>query len=273
MAVTAKANTARTGLPPIVGRIKGITDRLNNQKLQQVPLSQLRAEDPSQAFVGGFPLRYAVIGQVEVQFQPTAATGLWAVSSAAGDTTQTAYVETVTTGGYGYRDTKALNGLTRVQFGAIATRTDHIDVTRFYIGAAAVGYISLYDAAAAGNELARIEPGKTFARYQAVEWHPIQTADVTEYVDYTRNIVDLVNQFDEPLIPEDFHRVVVFGARMKECLFINDARYGAMASEYAQGKRDLMNFVMDNGDRIASLRPTPVEYSPFGAFYPSARWP
>src|SRR5437899_10785194 len=62
--VTLSAN-ARQGLPPIIGRIHAITDRTNNYKLEQVPLAELRLDDPSQAFTGGFALRYAVVGQQE----------------------------------------------------------------------------------------------------------------------------------------------------------------------------------------------------------------
>jgi hypothetical protein len=227
--------------------------------------------DPSQNFVAGYPYAYAPTGYAQVQYQPAAATGLWASSSSAADTTQTAYIETITTGGYSYRDLKVLNGVTRVPFGA-TVRTDHEQVERFYLSAAVAGYVSLWNAAVAGDELARIEPGKTFARYLTVEWQPVQTADTTLYLDFTRTIFDLVNGFDEPLIPDDFHYVVVNGAMMKECLFINDNRYGAAASEYQKGQRDLVSFVMNDGDRITSLRKMPYGFSRLGAFYPVERW-
>lgn len=269
MAATAPANQAFSGLPPAVARIRGITDRLNNHKLRQVPLPDLRLMDPSQNFVGGYPLRYAVVGERQVQIQPAAATGLWAVSSLAGDTTQTAYLESRTTGGYGYQDSKALNGLTRVQIGAVATRTDHIEVDKFYLSAVAAGYISLFDAAVAGNELARIEPNNTFARYLTVAWHPIQTIDCTMYVDYTRTIYDLVNGFDEPLIPPDFHWVMLHGALMKEYEFIDDTRFAAASAIYSQGQIKLKAFVLNDGDRVASLRPLPMGWSPLGSQYPA----
>lgn len=272
MAVTAKANKSRTGLPPSVARINAITDRTNNHKLRQVPLSELRLADPSQAFTGGYPLRYSVVGFQEVLVQPAAPTGLWAVSTAAGDVGQTAYIETITTGGYSYRDSKTLNGVTRVQFGTVSTRTDHEEVVKFYVSSAVSGYVSLFDAAVAGNELARIEPGRTFSRYLAVEWHPIQTQDTTEYVDFTRTIFDLVNGFDEPLLPDDFHYVLETGAMMKECLFINDGRYAATKSEYEKGINDLKDFVMNDGDRVASLRRVPTGRSMLGAQYPADAW-
>ncbi len=253
--ITATASVARSGLPPIVSRINGITDRANNRTLYETTLQAIRRLDPAQVNLSTGPECYAPAGYVEVQFQPAAGgSGLWAVSSSAADTTQTAYIETYTVGGYPYRDLKALNGITRVQFGAVV-RTDHIEVTRFYISATAAGYISLYNAAAVGTELARIEPGKTFARYDAVEWYPMATADATLYVDFTRTITDLVNGFDEPLLPDDFHQVVMDGAKQCECLFINDARYSACAAEYRAGLERLEDWVMNDGARITSMRP------------------
>lgn len=267
--ITAKANTSRSGLPPSVQRIIGITDRTNGIKLRQVTLEDLRLTDPMQAFIGSYPIRYAPAGYGEVQFQPVA-TGLWAVSSSTADTTQTVYIESVTTGGYSYKDSKALSGQNRVQIGATATRTDHIEVARFYLSAVGAGYVSLYDASAGGNELARIEPGKTFARYLTVEWQPIPTVDTTLYMDFTRTIFDLVNGTDEPLIPDDFHLVVVNGAAAKECLFSSDARYGTLTTGYEAGQRDLMAFVMNDGDRVASLRPDGDRWNRLGPTFPAS---
>ncbi len=254
--IVAKANVARTGLPPIVSRINGITDRTNNRTLYETTVKAIRRLDPAQVNLTTAPECFAPAGYVEVQYQPsngTLGSPLWIVASAA-DTT-TVYVESVTAGGYPYRDSKALTGTTRAQIGTTATRTDHIEVTRFYLAAVTTTYVSLYDAAAAGNELARIEPGKTFARYNAVEWYPIPSADTTLYCDFTRTITNLVNAFDEPLLPDDFHQVVVDGAKAQECLFINDARYSVCVNEYQTGLQRLTDWVMNDGDRITSLRP------------------
>lgn len=270
--VTANANKSRTGLPPSVARIMGIVDRTNNVKLQQVPLAELRGTDPAQAFTGGYPLRYSVVGNQAVQIQPAVTgTGLWAASSAAGDTTQHVFVESITLGGYPNPVIAAgtlLTGVTRVAIGA---RTDHIDITRFYLDAAATGFVSLYDAAVSGNELARLPIGQTWSRYLAVEWWPLQTADVTEYADVQRKIYDLVNGTDEPLVPEDFHSLIVQGALMREYVMLDDSRVAITRAEYLQGCNDLSSWVMNDGDRIASLRPFPQRWSRLGGNYPAER--
>ena len=269
MPITATANKSRTGLPASVARVHAIVDRTNNHKLRQVPLSELRTMDPAQLFVGGFPLQYAVVGYQEVQIQPAVASGLWAVSSSASDTVATVFCESMTTGGYRHVTAPTgttLTGTTRVQLG---TRTDSFEVNKFYLSTACVGYVSLYDAVSGGTELARIEPGQLSQHYLAVEWFPIQTADITEYLDFTRTIFDLVNDTDEPLLPSDFHYLLPLGARMKEYEFLDDTRYPATQSKFLQGQAALKSFVLNDGDRVATLRRTPTSWSQLGSQFPA----
>lgn len=269
IAITALANRARSGLPPQVARVKTIVDRANNHRLRQVPIADLRNSDPSQAFIGGFPLRYAVVGYSEVQVQPAAATGLWAVSTAAGDTTQVLKIQTITSGGYAYGDSVALTGTTRAQVGATATRTDHVDITKLYLTTTATGYVSLYDAASSGTELVRIAPGHLRTRSLVVEWSPIQTVDTTEYLDYTRVIAELVDDADSPILPLDFHWLVALGARLKEYELIDDSRATQTRTDYLTGQNKLRSWVLNDGDGIASLRATPQAWSQFGAQFPN----
>lgn len=267
--VTATANVARSGLPPVVARIRAVVDRTNNHKIPQVPLSALRLIDPGQVSQGGIPSCYAEVGYRAVQFQPLAATGIWAVSTVAGDTTQDVYFQSRTTGGYAYSDLKRLNGTTRVAIGA-TVRTDHEEVTRFYLSAVAAGYISLYTAASGGTELARIEPGKTSQHYLTLEWYPIQTTDLTLYVDHIRNIPDLVQDFDEPLLPPDLHYVVGLGARVKEYELIDDSRIAQARSDFLRGQAVLRSYVLNDGDGLASLRGRRTHGNAFGGNYPDS---
>ena len=270
--VTALANTARSGLPPSVARILGITDRTNFFKLMQVPLAELRLSDPSQTNTGSYPQCYAVIGQQAVQVQPTSAsgTGLWVASSSASDTTQKAYVETMVLGGYPQNYITAgtaLNGITRV---AIGTRTDHTEVTRFYLDAAAVGFVSLYDASVSGTELARLPIGKTFGRYHTVEWWPIPTANITEYADITRTVFDLVQGTDEPLTPPDFDDLLIQGTLYREYLTTDDSRQATAHGEYLHLQNALSSWVNTDGDRLSSLRRTSSRWNRLGPSYPPA---
>ena len=267
--VTALSGVARTGLPPIVSRVLKVVDRTNNHKLWQVPLGELRRDDPAQAFTGGYPLRYAVIGEQAVVRQP-GTTGLVAASTAAGDTTQKVFVESYLTGGYPNLEITAgttLTGTARVQVG---TRTDHIEVTKFYLDLATVGFVSLYDAAASGNELVRLAIGQTYARTLALEWWPIPMQDTTEYMDYTRVVQDLVKGTDEPMFPADFHDTIVDGTKSREYSYLDDAvRESRTKIDYLNGIKAMTAWVMNDGDRIASFRKQAPRWSSLGPTYPS----
>lgn len=276
MPVTLAASNARQGLPPIINRIHAITDRTNNYKLEQVPLSELRLDDPSQAFTGGFALRYAIVGQQEVAIQPTTSgSGLWVASSSTTDA-GVINVEAARLGGFPFYDNSqtTLVGTTRVTVksapGATGVQTDYIQVDRFYLGTtAAAGYISLYDAAVAGNELARIPIGQLFSRYLTIELWPIPTATTTVYVDFSRGIPDLANSTDEPLLPTDFHDLIVLGIRVKEYEYLDDTRGIAARGEYQRRLNELLAYILDDPDRIASLRPTAMKWSRLGGQFPA----
>jgi hypothetical protein len=270
LTVTAVANYGRMGLPSIIARIKAVVDRTNNHRLRPVPLSELRLDDPAQAFTGGYPLQYSVCGYQQVQFQPATATGLWAVSSSSSDASgPKVFAETITTGGYRHVTSTTgtfLTGTSRVQLG---TRTDSVEVHKFYVDQPCVGYISLYNAATVGVELARIEPTLTYARYLAVEFWPVQTTDTTLYIDCTRAVFDLVQDTDEPMLPPDFHYVLGIGARMKEYELVDDSRITQARADYLRGQAALRSWVLNDGDRTSSLRHTPVRWSQLGPMFPS----
>ena len=121
--------------------------------------------------------------------------------------------------------------------------------------------MSLYDAAAAGNELARLPIGQLWSRYECVEWWPVPTADVTEYADITHRIYDLVRPSDEPLIPIDFHEAIVSGTMMREYMLTDQTQAVMSRTEFSRQKDALSSWVMNDGDRIASLRPVYWRYS------------
>jgi len=272
---TVVANYAKQGLPPIVARIRGITDRLNNQRLDQVPLGELRSNDPGQLFTGGYALQFAVVGERHVQIQPTSTgSGLWVASSSTSDN-GAVRVEAARLGGFQFYDTQTttLIGTTRVSvksINATATVTDYIEVERFYMNSSvATGYISLYDAVTGGNTLATIPIGETFARYVTVELWPTPTTAYQVWVDYTRVIPELVNGTDEPLLPQDFHNLIGLGIRAKEYDFLDDDRKPQAMADYAKRQRELKSWVLNNGDKLSSLRQTESRWNSFGPSYPS----
>ena len=270
MTFASVANQARYGLPPNIARIKSITDRTNDLRLALRTLDTLRSEDPGLT-ASGTPDGYVPISYQPVAVQPSAATGIWAVSSSASDTAgPTVSIDTFTTGGYRHTPSAtALTGTSRVQLGS---RTDIIEITKFILSASCVGYISLYDAATNGNELARIEPGKTAGRYVGIQLDPVPSAAITYYVDYTRVIPDLSAATDEPLLPEDFHWVLVAMACRMEYAKTDDTRYAQMVAEEERGVRALRSWVLYPPDFRAVSGVEETDRSNLGSWYPSGTW-
>lgn len=262
------ASQPRYGLPPAISRIRAITDRTTMLRLAERSLLDIRQSDPGLVQTGPSDT-FVTHGWQQVQTQPSAATGLWVVSTSASDT-QNCFIETVRTGGYERVGAAvAVNGITRAQLG---TLTDHIEVDKFYLSTAAVGAVSLYDASTGGNELARIPIGATYARYLAIQLYPTPASAITYYVDYVREIPDMANATDEPLLPQDFHWLLVEGALLKEWTKLDDSRRAAAERDYTKGLNALKYFANCPPDFLPARRGTMPARSRFGAYYGPTRY-
>ena len=267
------ANAATSVLPQAVARIKGIHERTNHRVLTEISLDELRKRDPGLTAIGT-PWAFARGGYVEVAVQPSAATELFVDSTAAGDT-GTVYVEGIRTGGYPIAFSTTMTGTTEKSIGA--AYTDIILVTKFYISAAAVGAVTLWQGTAGApptltTELARIPIGQTFARYQQIHWHPVPATSLTYYADVTRTIPDLANANDEPLLPPDFHDLIGLGIRRREYEFHDDAqRLLVVAAEEKERVAALRYFVQSTGTGLLSLRGATRQrrWSMLGPNYPA----
>lgn len=238
----SEASRAYYGLPPIVSAIRAITDRTNDRRLQVITWTSLRTGDPG-LDATGTPYGYVHVGIRAIKRLP-ASTGLWAVSSSAGDTTQTIQANGIRTSGDATGDqTATLTGAVRV---AIGTLTDYIDVTQISLSAVGAGVVDIYDAAAAGNLLASIPVGDVSPQYLGVLLYPTPTAVTTYYVDGPLRILDLDDAQDVPLLPEEFHDILVDGALLLEYNKEDDPRRMAVQANY-RGKLSQLKFYLSAG--------------------------
>lgn len=262
------SDQATYGLPPAAQRIQGITDRTNDRQLQLRSLDWIRSVDPG-LDQEGTPEVYAITGLQAVAKQPSDASEIFVDSTAAGDT-NTAYLEGIRTGGHRTSLSVSMTGVTAVTFSAAIT--DIIEITKFYLSAAAVGTVTLHEDASGGTELARLAIGQTFSRYLGVQLWPTPSGAVTYYVDYTRTIPDMSIANDEPLIPEDFHWLLVEGALVKEWTKKDDAeRREAARLEWNIGLSALKYHVTCPADFLPSRTDRP-EKNRFGSQYPAVKW-
>lgn len=207
------ASSPFMALPQAAVRIFGISDRTNDYLLEEKPLLWIRSTDPALRATAANPWAYAIYDLASpVARQPADASQLFALSTSAADTGQTAYLESIRTGGTFDVDSKVLNGAVGIGF----TRTDTISVGKFYLSAVGVGTITLVEDSAIGTVLATIPIGRTFARYSLLHLYPTPSASSTYYVDIEVHVEDMANANDEPILPEEFHHLLGLGARAKE---------------------------------------------------------
>lgn len=257
------------GLPQSIQRIQAITDRTNDRHLHLRSLDWIRSVDPGLDQTGT-PEYYAPIGIQAVALQPSNASEIFVDSTAAGDT-GTAYLEGIRTGGYFRALNVTMTGVTAVSFAAAIT--DFVEITKFYISAAAVGTVTLLEDVEGGTELARIPIGQTFSRYQGLQLWPTPSAAVTYFVDYTRNIPDLSVTNDEPLLPEDFHWLLVEGSLIKEWTKKDDLmRREAAQADYNRGLSDLKYAVMCPAEFLPARSQAAIAANRLGANYPAQNW-
>lgn len=261
-------STSVYALPPSVAKIQSIQDRTNNRRLEEKSLTWLRGVDPGLTSTGGQPTVYIPLGYQQVAVQPSNASEIFIKSTSASDTNN-AYLEGFRTGGYPIViGPIAMTGVTAKTFSAAIT--DIVEITKVYLSAAAVGTVTVHEDSGVGTELARIPIGQLYARYQAIQLWPVPGAITTYHVDYVRTIPDMVNATDEPLLPEDFHYLLVEGALLKEWTKKDDlTRRNIAQADYDDGLRDLRRWLIVNPDTTASLRAVPVRFSQLGPSYPS----
>lgn len=212
------ANSPFAVLPQAAVQVISVMDRTNNVVLSDISLQDLRFSDPGLVATTGYPYEYAILNlSSPVTRQPAAAGVLSIVSTSASDgATKTAYVEGIDSSGNYKTASIALNGVTPV---APAGST-WLSITKFYISltaggaTTAAGAVTLSDASA--NVLGTIPIGYFHSRYSMLHLHPTPTGVVTYYADVVLHVEDMANGGDEPLIPEDFHYLLMAGAAQKE---------------------------------------------------------
>jgi len=259
------ANQTQYALPQALTRIAKIYEQTSPRVLRLEQWSWIRDYDP-QLVSTGVPEAYAQVSLREVGAQP-ATTGVWVVSTSAADVTQTATIEGIRTGGYRSGPvTATLSGTTRV---ALGTYTDYVELDKAFISATAAGVVSFYDAAVAGNELARISIGQTMARYQWIQLWPTPTDALTYYVDGQRVLEDMSQSTDQPMLPFEFHWLLVEAGCFEEWLRKADARAATAKQHLDDGIKSLRHWQwslpdyqpqnLEQGDRPSRL----------GGMYPS----
>lgn len=244
--VASVANQQRYALPEQgIARINRLWDTTNRIKLTYRDLAWLREVDPDP--ITGTPEYWIPTGLEQVHTQPSNASEVFAVSTSASDTTQTAFLEGIITGGYRRTASVTLTGTTAVSLNTAITNWILID--KFYLSATAVGIVRLREDSGTGTELSQIAIGDNHGKFLSFLLYPTPSAAVTYTGDITRTIPTLSNDTDEFWIPEDFHDVVVDGAELSEIAKADDpSRFAMLSRQWEDGKKLLKFWVQDHPD-------------------------
>lgn len=249
------ADTQQYALPMDgIARVERIFETTNDRSLQYHDIGWLRANDPDP--VSGTAWAWIPAGFQEVHTQPADASEVFVKSTSASDATTTtassstdvtAYVEGIITGGYARTANVAMTGASAVSLSSAIT--NFIRITKFYLSTAASGTVTLHEDSGSGTELSKIAVGDSRAQFYSVFLYPTPSSVITYTADILRTVLDMSNDTDEPLLPEDFHDVLVDGAELRELTKQDDPhRWTLLQQRYRDGVRDLRSFVINHPD-------------------------
>jgi len=266
------------GIPVTLQRIDQIYDpNGNNAPLAKRSKAWLRAD--VRANQGpGTPIVYVDYGIKPIfRFPVETGSGIWAASSAAGDTTQTVTMQSFRVDGFTYNPSATtLTGTTRVQLGTLATL---VDVEKLRLSAACAGDVTFYDAAVAGNILGVIPIGRTTQLFTVLQLYPVPSSAITYLVEGQRRVEDMDNDIDEPLIPLDFHQILVLRPLIAELREVKKQLTQASEierSELIPLEAEMAAYPIVSADNIIvpedGRSKARIQGSNLGSWFPTGRW-
>lgn len=263
---TSASGRARYALPEAYAYIRQITETTNDRHLEALRLSAYRRLDPDPATTTGTPSHWVPVGRVAVAQQPSDASELFLVSTAA--ETPLAYLAGIVSTGERRTVSVTLTGVTALSVAAAIT--DWIEVTDVYLGAAATGVVTLLEDSGTGTELARIGIGATRPAYQGFLLWPTPAGAIDYVVDARREGDLLVQDTDEPPLPRDFHAMVVKYITFREWERKDDARMTGARQQYNVWLSRLKYRLANLGDSLPVARVgRPTGISRLGPWYPA----
>ena len=265
------ANLPSYGLPYGCARISRVMDQTNDFMLSTRSYEWARQQYPDLSTASGTPEAWIPLGFAPVTTRPFQAAGLWIVASNA--TPGTGLIFTLVLVGQGGQTLTlhpALNATptTRqpITLPGGFTPTDILD---FYVNKPLTADVGIYDSATAGNLVSQIATDQTTARYYRIGFVPVPGSAITYWIDYEREIPALVDPYDEPLLPIDFHDIIALLARMDEYEFKSDDRWMTTRTLVDERKRELRAWVENHDTFRVTAIPTTPSRSRLGPYFPA----
>lgn len=273
--IVSTANENRLVLPTAISAVTNLFDSTNRIKLQQRTLTWIRERDPSQpGTASGTPLYYAILNMSGVVDLPSSAASsqLEIRSTSAADVGSPVTIEYVDPAG-GLRVIQvAVNGTNQVLIPASIA-----SVLKVAVESPQAGQINLNDFTAAktlafipANSLVMQTSNLETSRGWVLWLWPTPAGAYAYTVDGSRPRTTLVEDLDEPMIPEDFHTLLVWGACEDEMLKMDDDRAGSYADRWRADVAALRGFLHQaRGERLVPYAyGRRVGWTPLGSNFP-----
>jgi hypothetical protein len=248
-ATVAAQHTYGLGIP--MGRLLGVHERTNESVLALRDLGWLRRTDPGLSATGDPASAYIPRGWFPVQVQPSTADDIFIKSTSAADTMTVDWEFTLSTMERVSGST-ALTGTTAVLLG---TATTVVEITKLALRTAPAGVVTVTQTTGAGTTLLTLQIGQQFGRFLHLQLWPTPAAVTTYRVDCTREIEDMVQDTDQPLLPRDFHPILALGAEYEEWRKLSDDRAPMVYQDLEKRLRSLNAWLWDLPDHTQGVAP------------------
>jgi hypothetical protein len=184
----------------------------------------------------------------------------------------TLHWEVILTTGRTVTGQTTLTGTTAVSLDTSLTGTSGIvQVSDLYVSQALNGTLTIHEDSGAGTELGRINIGNLREYRWVVALAPTPSGVNSYIVEAERQMTDLVQPSDEPVLPPRFHGLLLHGLRRKEYEFKDDqTRYLQADKDYQHLLGLLRASLVGSGSMVPGSRVS--ERSRLGAWFPADTW-
>ena len=271
--LTTTIGEPRYALAPATEQILALTDLSNQRRIVEMSRDDYLNIDPGQT-VQGTPWAWIPAG-LQAMKTPLINGQAWVRSNLPADNTQRVTGTYLDTSGLVRPYDVALNGVSNVQMFNLSAQA----ILTCSLTAVTQGDISFWrdnkPTSDPSNVLyGYIWAGQLASAFYVIRLWPTPSSVITYQVDSLVTMTPLVNDWDVPRLPVDFHNVLVDYARMREYELRQDDRFQQAQMYYQEGLKTLKNRVNNPPD----YRPVSGKYagqdksSDLGPWYPSGRW-
>lgn len=262
------ADQAEYALGMGLASISQVRDIDHEQPLRAMSEAEYRAKYPDPSRSGGFPLYYVPLALAPVALRTSDASQVFIKSDSALDV-QTAYWTVLTSSGEVRTGSTTLTGVTALTLSSSITTI--VQVLDIYLSQAANGTVTLHEDSGAGTEIARITIDQSKVTRKQLALFPTPSDVRTMTVEGERDVTDLIQPNDEPILPPRFHPMIGIGIRKREfALRGNSDRWMMEDRDWQAWRGDLRRF-LDPTQGIVVPGGRRVGWSQLGPTFP-AEW-